>query len=101
MMSPPRFGHPTLIGCRGREIAIQQVRRDGIGVIAVGRLFEPLRDFPLDLLLAHQPSDTFFADRLTVLFEVLPQPRTPIALAARFVERAELGPQDQVPLRPR
>lgn len=44
---------PALVW-RGRgEVAIQQVGRDRIRVIAVGRLLESLGDLPRDLLCAH------------------------------------------------
>jgi hypothetical protein len=77
-------------------VTIQQIRRDRIGVVAVGRLLEALRHLPLNPLLAHQPADALLADGLAILLEVFPQARPTILLAAGRMERAELGPQHHI-----
>jgi len=49
-----RVADPALIRRRRREVPGEHIGGNRIGVSAVGRVFEPLRDAALDLLLAHQ-----------------------------------------------
>src|SRR6266540_1371526 len=94
-----RVADPALIRCRGGEVPGEYIGRDGVLVMAVGRVLEPLRDLALNLLVPHQPPHTFFAESLAVLLKVLPQTGTTIALSTGRMERAQLRTQDEITLR--
>ncbi len=96
-----RVADPALIGCRRREVPGEDVGRDGILMIAVGRLLESLRDAALDLLVPHQAPHALFADGFAVLPQVLPQAWPSVAIATGGMERTELRAQHQISLRPR
>src|SRR5260370_27876796 len=74
---------PDLIGTRGREVSLQQVRCDRQAVVAVCRDLEPAFGLRLDAVQLHEPLDTILADTNALGHQLLPHAR-PAVLAFGF-----------------
>src|SRR5215203_4952112 len=96
-----RVADPPLIRSGRSEIAVEHIRRDGVRMVAHGRVLESTADFPPDLVLPHEPGDALLADRLAILLQVFPQIGAAVAMPAGGMERAQLRAQHPITLRPR
>jgi hypothetical protein len=74
---------PDLVGTRGREVSLQQVRCDRQPVVAIGRDLEPAFGLRLDAVQLHEPLDTILADTNALGQQLLPHAR-PAVLAFGF-----------------
>src|SRR6202166_3459455 len=74
---------PDLVGTRGREVSLQQVRCDRQAVVAVCRDLEPAFGLRLDAVQLHEPLDTILADANALGQQLLPHAR-PAVLAFGF-----------------
>jgi hypothetical protein len=84
-----RVADPALIECRRRKLAVEQIGRDGLIVIAHRRVLESFARPRLQAVFLHQPHDPLPAHRDLQLEEVLENPRTAIPLPARLKRRAQ------------
>lgn len=91
-----RVTDPELVGCVGAKLAVGQIRRDGLVVLAQGRRALATANASLDSFGLHQPDDTLAAHALALLDE---HARTAIRLAPSLVRLSYWNAQPSVVLR--
>src|SRR5204862_7036694 len=93
--------HPDLIGTRGNGRAGHEIGRDGLSMPAVrGLRTKGPRFKPLQIVLAHEPTDPTTAGVQALLLQGPKQTRTAIGLAAFCVSLAQAFAQLDIPQRP-
>ena len=75
-------------GAVGRELPVEQIRRDRLIVIAHRRALEAFPRARLQAVLLHQPNHALAADALVLLEQVLVNARAAVPLLARVERRA-------------
>ena len=88
-----RVADPAPIRRVGRELPVEQIRRDRLIVIAHRRAFEPLPGPRFQPVLLHQPNHALAADARVLLEQILVNARAAVPLLARVKRRAHQHPQ--------
>ena len=96
-----RVADPALIRRVGRELPVEQIRRDRLVVIAHRRALEALPRPRFQPVLLHQPNHALAADALLLLEQVLVNARAAVPLLARVERGAHQHPQLPIALRVR
>src|SRR5258707_68546 len=81
---------PTMIRRVGIEVALEDVGRDRMGVLAIRRVLETLWRTCTETLLLHEPNHSIAANLLAILKKVLVHAGTPVCLPARVKRRLDL-----------
>ncbi len=87
---------PFLVWTIRMKVAVQQVRRDIEGMVAIGRYLVFPGPNDLDAVLAHQTANTAMPDIEAQLLQLLGHPGAAVAAQAQAMLIADMGQQHHV-----